>query len=109
MAMNPINNKTINNVLQTVNLDKLKEFCHKNHILSLKFFGSIFTEKFNVSSDIDILIEFEPNFIPGYFKFINIEREFSKLFNRKVDLRTKDELSQYFREDVLKLAVKVYD
>ena len=109
MLNNPDNRPHLNRFLQTVDNKKLKNFCQINHILSLKLFGSILTEKFEDSSDIDILIEFEPAFIPGYFKLIELQRTMAELFfHRKVDLRTQDELSPYFRQKVLNHAVVIY-
>ncbi|MBF0449424.1 MAG: nucleotidyltransferase domain-containing protein [Candidatus Magnetomorum sp.] len=81
--------------------DDLKKICQKNHITRLSFFGSILTDKFNDESDIDILIEISNNYKMGLIKMSKIERELSHLFKRKVDLRTKNELSKYFRDSVL--------
>jgi len=64
---------------------------------------------FNENSDIDILVEFEPEHIPGLFGMARLERELSKLLGgRKVDLRTPEDLSRYFREEVLNEAEVQY-
>jgi predicted nucleotidyltransferase len=77
------------------------EFCRQNHIRRLAVFGSALREDFSPDSDIDILVEFEPEHIPGLFGMARMERELSLLLGRKVDLRTPDDLSCYFREEVL--------
>ena len=73
MLNNPVNQPHLNRFLQTVDIKKLKNFCQINHISSLKLFGSILTANFEDSSDIDVLIEFEPAFVPGYFKLFELQ------------------------------------
>jgi len=82
--------------------------CQKNNINKLSFFGSILTDKFNEKSDVDILIELSEGNKMGLLKMAKLERELSQLFKRKVDLRTKNELSKYFRDYVLKTAEVKY-
>jgi len=82
--------------------DRIAEFCRLHHIRRLAVFGSALRSDFNENSDIDILVEFEPEHIPGLFGMARLERELSKLLGgRKVDLRTPEDLSRYFREEVL--------
>ena len=75
----------------------------------MAFFGSVLRADFGPESDIDVLVEFEPAHVPGLFGIARMERELSTLFDgRKVDLRTPEDLSRYFREDVLKEAEVQY-
>ncbi len=83
---------------------KMTEFCQNNHIIKLSLFGSVIREDFTVASDIDILVEFDKNHIPGLMDLAGMEIELSETLGRKVDLRTPDELSRYFRDDVLRKA-----
>ena len=93
----------------SVDQQKLAEFCRQRHIRRLAFFGSVLRADFGPHSDIDILVEFEPTHVPGVFGIARMERELSTLFGgRKVDLRTAEDLSRYFREDVLKEAEVQY-
>ncbi len=88
---------------------KIEEFCRRNHIKRLAFFGSSLGKDFSPESDIDILIEFEPGRTPGFFKLFDMEQELSSFFNgRKIDLRTPEDLSRYFRERVKKEAETYY-
>jgi uncharacterized protein len=83
--------------------DKIRDFCERNHINRLSFFGSIQRDDFTPQSDIDILVEFEEGFTPGFFRLIDMEEELSSILKgRKVDLRTPEDLSRYFREEVKK-------
>ena len=80
----------------------LKHFCIKHHIKKLGFFGSVIRSDFNSKSDIDIIVEFEDGHTPGFFSLYDMEVELSSIFeNRKVDLRTKEDLSHFFRDDVV--------
>jgi len=87
---------------------KISQFCKTNHIKKLSFFGSVLTEKFTEESDIDVLVEFEKKSVPGMLTMIRLERELTDLIGRKVDLRTKEELSRYFRNSVVKEAEVKY-
>src|SRR6266705_672275 len=87
---------------------QIEVFCRRNEIHKHSLFGSVLTDRFCDTSDIDILVEFEPERRDGYFKIAAMERELSTLFGRKVDLRTPNELSRYFRDDVMKSAQVQY-
>ncbi len=88
--------------------DKIKKFCQEHHIRSLAFFGSFIREDFRADSDIDVLVEFEPYYIPG-FDFFLLEEELSLLLGKKVDLQTPAFLSPVIRQSVITEAIKVYD
>lgn len=81
--------------------EKLIDFCKKNHIRKLSFFGSVLTNRFRPDSDVDILVEFESGKGPGFFELSGMELELSQLVGRRVDLRTPKELSCYFRDQVM--------
>ena len=82
--------------------DKVEEFCRRNHIRKLAFFGSVLRDDFSPDSDIDVLVEFEPDAGVGFFELYDIEQELSSLLcGRKVDLSTPKCLSKYFRDKVL--------
>lgn len=89
--------------------EKIKEFCQTNSIKKFALFGSVLRKDFNSASDVDVLVEFFPGHEPGYFKLGALALELSKIFdNRKVDLRTMDELSRYFRDKVSREARTLY-
>ena len=66
------------------------------------------SDDFSADSDVDILVEFDPNHIPGLIRLAGMELELTELLNRKVDLRTAEDLSPYFRQEVMTLAVEQY-
>ena len=48
-----------------VDREKIAGFCRERHIERLSLFGSVLREDFDVDSDVDVLVEFEPGHIPG--------------------------------------------
>ena len=82
----------------------LETFCRRNHITKMSLFGSALRDGLKPDNDIDILVEFDKNHIPGLMDLAGMEIELTEMFDRKVDLRTPAELSRYFRDDVLEKA-----
>jgi len=80
---------------------KVADFCRRNHIRRLSFFGSVLRDDFTPDSDVDVLVEFEPDIPVGYFALAAMEAELSQILGRRADLRTPAELSRYFRDAVL--------
>lgn len=92
----------------TIPQHELTTFCQKHHIQRLSFFGSILRDDFGPESDIDVLVEFDPDHVPGLLTLAGMEIELSKLLGRQVDLRLPGDLSRYFRQDVLNNAQVQY-
>lgn len=89
--------------------DRLDRFCRQNRISRLSLFGSVLREDFGPDSDVDVLVEFEEGQTPGLFGLARMEEELSGLFGgRRVDLRTPQDLSRYFRDEVLGSAAVQY-
>jgi hypothetical protein len=75
----------------------------------LSLFGSVLSDRFRPDSDVDVLVEFERGREPGLFDLAAMERELSAMLGgRSVDLRTPEDLSRYFRADVLAHAEPQY-
>lgn len=94
-----------------LNLDAatLARFCEKHHIRRLALYGSVLKGTDRPNSDVDLLVEFEPDGIPGLFGIAAMEQELSYLLGgRKVDLRTAQDLSRYFRDEVVRTAQVQY-
>lgn len=85
----------------------IDNFRARHHMRKLSLFGSVLTEKFRPDSDIDILVEFEAEHTPSLLGIAGMEIELSELLGGKVDLRTAEDLSRYFREEVVALAVVI--
>jgi len=89
--------------------DFVKEFCERNHIRKLSLFGSVLTTRFRPDSDLDMLVEFDPEHVPGLLTLAGMEIELSEKLGRKVDLRTAEDLSRYFRAEVVSAALPQYE
>ena len=91
-----------------IDQEQLAAFCRRNHIRRLSLFGSVLREDFGPASDVDVLVEFEPGQEPGLLRLAAMERELSGLFGRQADLRTAEDLSPYFRDQVVSTAELQY-
>jgi predicted nucleotidyltransferase len=90
-------------------VDALASICRKHRIRRLSLFGSTLKGEARLGSDVDLLVEFEPHGKPGLIGMAKIELELGALLNgRKVDLRTAEDLSRYFRDEVLRTAETQY-
>lgn len=97
------------NAQVSVSKESIGAFCRKHGIRRLAIFGSALRDDFGPTSDVDVLVEFEPDRVPGLLGVAGMEAELSRLFlGRKVDLRTPEDLSPYFRQDVLDTAEVQY-
>lgn len=88
--------------------EKIAQFCQRYYIQKLSFFGSVLRKDFSPKSDLDILVEFDPKHIPGLIRLSAMEQELSHIFQRQVDLCTPEDLSHYFRQEVLDSAIIEY-
>ena len=90
-------------------VDRISVLCQQWHICKLSLFGSVLRDDFTPASDIDILVEFEIGFTPGFFKLHQIQEELSDLFDsRPIDLVTPKFLNQRIRDSVLSTAEVCY-
>jgi len=87
---------------------QIADFCRRHHIRKLALFGSVLLADFRPDSDVDVLVEFEPDVSTGFIRLAGMELELSEILKRKVDLRTPAELSRYFRQQVLDTAAVQY-
>ncbi len=89
--------------------EPLVAFCRCHHIRRLSLFGSTLKGTSDSESDVDLLVEFEPGYAPGFISLAAMERELSALAGgQKIDLRTPQDLSRYFRDEVLAAAEVQY-
>jgi len=91
----------------TIDRDRIAEFCRRHHVRRLALFGSVLRDDFGPTSDVDVLVEFEPDHVPG-LAFFTMQEELSRVIGRTVDLNTAGFLSRYFRGAVLDEAEPLY-
>ncbi|MBS4097932.1 MAG: nucleotidyltransferase family protein [Sulfuricella sp.] len=83
---------------------KIADFRRQHHIRKLALYGSVLRDDFGADSDVDVLAEFAPEERVGLLRLAGMELELSELVGRRVDLRTPQDLSRYFRQEVLEQA-----
>ncbi len=88
--------------------EPIAAFCKHHHIRRLAFFGSVLRDDFRPESDVDVLVEFEPGHTPGFLHLAAMEQELADQLGRRVDIRTLQDLSGYFRDDVLASVQTLY-
>jgi predicted nucleotidyltransferase len=84
--------------------EDLARLCRSHRIRRLALFGSVLKGSDRPDSDVDFLVEFERDAVPGLLGMAEIEAELSTLLGRPVDLRTANELSPHFRQAVERAA-----
>jgi len=92
----------------TFDMQELADLARRHQIRRLAFFGSVLREDFHPESDVDVLVEFEPGARIGLLGMAALEIELSQIIGRKVDLRTPQDLSRYFRDEVVSSAEAIY-
>ncbi len=92
--------------------DLVTAFCQRNKICRLAIFGSVLRDDFTPDSDVDVLVEFEPDARVG-LAFITIQDELSVILNRRVDLHTfsgiENNRNWLLRAEILGSAEEVYE
>jgi uncharacterized protein len=88
--------------------ERLCAFCAAHGIRSLRLFGSAVHGTLEPDSDIDLLVEFELGRTPGLLTIAQLELDLGDMLGREVDLRTIQDLSRHFREQVIAEARLVY-
>jgi hypothetical protein len=88
----------------------LADFCRRRRIRRLSLFGSVLKGTAGPDSDVDLLVEFERGAKPSLLDLADIEQEISSMLGgRRVDVRTPEDLSRYFRDEVLREAEVQYE
>ena len=85
------------------------DFCRRWKVAELSLFGSVLREDFNPErSDVDVLIDFQPDAHIGLFELTDMQDELEALFGRKVDLVTKPALKPGIRQSILDSSEVLY-
>ena len=93
------------------NIEHIRTICRVHNIKTLYAFGSVCTNKFNETSDIDLLVSFNHmdygEYADNYFTLCD---KFENLFKRKVDLVTDKSLANpYFINSINKTKTVLYE
>lgn len=93
----------------TIPYEEIAAFCERNHIRKLSLFGSVLRDDFSDDSDVDVLVEFEPEARVSYLSLAEMQFELVDLLQREIDLLTPGALSDRFRQKVMNTAQVVYE
>ncbi len=80
---------------------QMAAFCRKHRIRRLAVFGSALREGFGPESDVDVLVEFQPEARVGFLALARAARELSAILGRRVDLVPQGGLKPLVRDEVL--------
>lgn len=94
--------------LRDLPMDAIIAFCRRYHVRELALFGSALRKDFGDRSDIDLLVEFDPEAQVGFLTLARMQRELTALLGRKVDLVPKAGLKPIIRQEVLESAEVLY-
>jgi predicted nucleotidyltransferase len=82
-----------------LNYNDVVQLCKKYSINELSIFGSSIQGDFTDNSDIDILVSFDKSSDITLFDIMDLEKEFSKLLQREVDIVEKEALKNPIRKN----------
>jgi uncharacterized protein len=82
-----------------------KDLLRRYSVDKLYLFGSSARDEAVETSDVDLIVEFNPNARVGLFRFSQLRHELSQVLNCKVDLTTPDALHHALKADILKEAI----
>ena len=69
------------------NISKIKALCEKHKVKKLFAFGSVVTDRFSETSDVDLVVDFEGMELADYAdNYFDLKDALSRIFGRKVDL-----------------------
>ena len=93
--------------------DEIAAFCRRNHIRRMALFGSVLRDDFTPESDVDVLVDFEPDASIGYIGLAGLEIELNVILGRKAELHTfkgvESSRNWLLREEILTSAEAVYE
>ena len=87
----------------------VERLCSENGVRKLWLFGSILTDRFRSQSDVDVLVEFDPDQRPTLLTLARLQNQLTALLGRNVDLKTPGFLSRHFRDKVMTEALVLYE
>jgi len=91
-----------------ISMEAIQEFCRRYRVRELAVFGSALRGDFSAASDVDLLVEFEPEAQIGFITLSRMQRELSAILHRQVDLVPKEGLKPTIRDAVLSDAQVLY-
>lgn len=89
--------------------DKIAAFCEQHHIVRMWLFGSVLRDDFSPESDIDVLVQFHPDHVPGWEFYGSWAEELAAILGHPVDLGTPDSLRPWVKSRIMASAKVIYE
>lgn len=89
-------------------MEAIRALCRRYPVRDLAVFGSALRNDFSATSDVDLLVEFEPEAQVGFLTLARMQRELSEILHRQVDLVPKGGLKPKIRQAVFSSAEVLY-
>lgn len=83
--------------------DGLLDLCRRWHVCALYLFGSILRDDFALGSDVDLVVSFAPDHVPG-LAFVDLCEDLSCLFGRPVDVLVREDI-EHSRDTTARRAI----
>jgi uncharacterized protein len=91
---------------------EIAQFCQRWKVQEFYLFGSVLRDDFRPDSDIDVIVQVDPDAVCGLLELVRMKRELAALFMRSVDLLTKKSIEQsenwIRRKEILGTARLIY-
>ena len=81
--------------------DQIAAFCEEKGITRFSLFGSVLRDDFGPESDVDVLVEFDPDVRFGLLELVRMERELGEILGRKADMHVPSWLKPWLRDKVV--------
>ena len=92
-----------------ISRERLADVCRRFGVRALSVFGSATRSDFRPDSDVDLLVEFDPENTPSLFRTVELKEELERLFGRQVDISTPEILrNPYRRATILRNLERLY-
>lgn len=94
-----------------INLQRIFELCKTHNVKTLSVFGSILTNRFKESSDVDMIVEFNNEDIDDYVSnYFNLKEALTSLFQHDVDLlEAKGIRNKYLLQNINRTKQVIYE
>jgi uncharacterized protein len=99
----------LNSIRINLPTEEIRAYCDQQPIQRLAIFGSALRDDFTPESDVDLLVEYTPGTPVTLLDMAQQQIDLTSILQRKVDLRTRYELSPYFRQQVIDIAMVIYE
>jgi predicted nucleotidyltransferase len=84
------------------NIDKIRDLCFKHKVANLFVFGSVLSERFKKSSDIDFIVDFRYFDVYDYAdNYFDLKFALEGILNRRIDLLEDKAINNpYLRQSI---------